>query len=315
MDSITQAALGAAIGQSILGKKASPKGAILGAAIATIPDLDVLLYAIYEPYEMLSIHRGLSHSILFSLIGGVIISYILSTWEKLKNISLLRLLFFTWLCLITHSLLDTFTAYGTQLLMPFSDVRIGFDSINVVDPLYTVPLLIGLILSLWKKKHQFNNWGLILSTIYLGFTLINKQHVHSNLEAIFTSKGINYQQLLSMPVGIANLNWYGVARTSDSIHMRKYSVLNDDDTEVFSFPINDFLLDEIEPEVAEIMRWFAKGYYTVEKIDNVIRIYNLQVDMRGVISTDKTYAPTAGYFEFTKQNDSLIYSTGTIVIE
>jgi len=43
MDSITHIVLGAALGELILRKKTGNKGAILGAIIATIPDLDVLL--------------------------------------------------------------------------------------------------------------------------------------------------------------------------------------------------------------------------------------------------------------------------------
>ncbi|MGB1248508.1 MAG: metal-dependent hydrolase, partial [Chitinophagales bacterium] len=50
---------------------------------------------------------------------------------------------FSFLALFTHVLLDAFTTYGTQLLLPFSDKRISFDSINIVDPVYTIPLLLG----------------------------------------------------------------------------------------------------------------------------------------------------------------------------
>jgi inner membrane protein len=69
MDSITQGVLGAAIGEAILGKKIGSKGAIIGAIVATIPDLDVILYLFYSKFEMLSIHRGFSHSIVFSILG------------------------------------------------------------------------------------------------------------------------------------------------------------------------------------------------------------------------------------------------------
>ena len=52
MDSLTQATLGAAIGQALLGKKIGGKAAILGAVVATIPDLDVALYLFYSKFEM-----------------------------------------------------------------------------------------------------------------------------------------------------------------------------------------------------------------------------------------------------------------------
>jgi inner membrane protein len=312
MDSITQAVLGAAIGQSMLGAKIQKKGIILGAIIATIPDLDVILYLFYDSYEMLSIHRGLSHSILFSFIGAFLIAYVLSKWKWTKTISFLYFLLFSWLCLITHILLDAFTAYGTQLFLPFNNTRVSFDSINVVDPLYTVPLIIGLLICIWKKKQKFNLYGLYISAFYLIFTLINKQHVESQVSSFFTAENKEYKRLLTLPVGIANINWYGVAKDTDSIYMRKYSILNLEDEEITSFPINDKYLNDVDEEVAEKMRWFSKGFYTVEKINDKIRIYNLQVDMRGIVHNKKHFAPTIGYFEILQRGDEFEFSSGRI---
>ena len=151
MDSLTQAALGAAIGEVILGRKIGYKGAVIGAIIATIPDLDVVLIPFYSSLERISIHRGFSHSILFSLIGSILIAFILTKLKWTKQISYVRLLIFCWLALFTHMLLDAFTTYGTQLLLPFSNYRVSFDSVNIVDPFYTLPLLLGLILSAWLQ--------------------------------------------------------------------------------------------------------------------------------------------------------------------
>jgi len=312
MDSITQAVLGAAIGQSMLGNKIQKKGLILGAIIATIPDLDVILYLFYDSYEMLSIHRGISHSILFSFIGAFLITYLLSKWKLTKHISFLYLMLFSWLCLITHNLLDSFTAYGTQLFLPFNNNRVSFDSINVVDPLYTIPLIIGLILCIRKNKPKLNHYGLLFSSLYLIFTLINKQHVESQFSSIFSSDKIEYNSLLTIPVGVANINWYGVSKSVDSIYMRKYSIFNTEYYETFSFPINEKYLNEVDKEVAEKMRWFSKGFYTVEKVNDKIRIFNLQVDMRGVVNDKKHFAPTIGYFEISKQADNIEFSPGSI---
>ena len=50
----------------------------------------------------------------------------------------------TGLTLLAHPVLDAFTVYGTQLLLPFSDYPAGLGSIFIIDPLFTVPLLAGL---------------------------------------------------------------------------------------------------------------------------------------------------------------------------
>jgi len=321
MDSLTQATLGAAIGEATLGKHIGNKGAVLGAIVATIPDLDVALYLLYDKFEMLSIHRGFSHSIVFSIIGAFLIAYVLQRIKWTKLVSYQRLWIFTWLALFTHILLDTFTAYGTQLFLPFSDWRVGFDSINVVDPVYTVPLLIGLICSLFIFKNQpsraiYNQIGITISTLYLLATLGVKNHVEKHIKTELAEQNISYHSLLTMPVGIANINWYGVAKTSEGLYMQKYSVLNNDQVPFEYFPSNDYLLEGVNPELVDRMKWFAKGFYTVVKDDDQLRFYNLQVDMRGIIQNDVIKAPTAGYFIIIPKKDGgFKFTSGTHEIE
>ena len=320
MDSITQAVLGGAIGESYLGNKIGKKGAIVGAIVATIPDLDVILYLFYDKLDMLSIHRGFSHSIAFSIIGSILIAHILSKLKWFQKIKFVSLIIFSWLCLFTHMLLDTFTAYGTQLFLPFSNKRLGFDSINVVDPIYTIPLICGLVLSLWiykseSKKSNYNTYGLIISSLYLAFTLINKEFVIADISKRLSSEKIEYNSLLTMPVGLANVNWYGVAKGRDSIYMLKHSILSDTHNAIEAFPINDQYLNLIDRHIAQGMRWFAKGYYTVQKNADTLRIYNLQVDMRGIIKSKGIKAPTAGYFEIYNKNGKSILRSGTVMKE
>lgn len=317
MDSLTQAALGAAIGEAALGKKIGTKGAMLGAVVATIPDLDVALFLFYDKFEMLSIHRGFSHSILFSIFGAFLLAYIFQRIKWTKEISFIRLCFFSWLALFTHMLLDTFTAYGTQLFLPFSDKRIGFDSVNVVDPVYTIPLLFGLLGSLYFYKNKpnraaFNTIGIVVSSLYLMGTLVIKNQVEKHFKTELTSQKIDYNSLLTMPVGIANINWYGVAKTNDGIYMHKYSIFQQQQLPFEYFPTNDFLLKGVNPNLVGRMKWFAKGFYTVEKDNDQLRFYNLQVDMRGIIKTDSIKAPTAGYFIIIpKKNGDFEFSSGT----
>lgn len=310
MDSLTQAALGAAIGEAVLGEKIGRKSAILGAIIATIPDLDVFLYLFYDKFEMLSIHRGFSHSILFSLLGAFLIAYILQRIKWTRKVSYFRLWIFSWLALFTHILLDTFTAYGTQLFLPFSNERIGFDSVNVVDPVYTIPLLLGLFFSLFifknhPKRAVYNYIGLIISTLYLIGTLGIKSHVNHYFQKELAEQGIAYNSLLTMPVGSANINWYGVAKSKDSLYMQKYSILHGSYFPFEKFAINNQLLNGLDEQLVYKMKWFAQGFYTVAKDENssALRFYNLQVDMRGIIKKDGFKAPTAGYFIIIPQAD------------
>jgi len=131
---------------------------------------------------------------------------------------------------------------------------VGFDSINVVDPVYTVPLLIGLICSLFIFKNQpsraiYNQIGITISTLYLLATLGVKNHVEKHIKTELAEQNISYHSLLTMPVGIANINWYGVAKTSEGLYMQKYSVLNNDQVPFEYFPSNDYLLEGVKKMV------------------------------------------------------------------
>lgn len=308
MDSISQAALGAAIGEVLLGKKLGNKGAFIGATIATIPDLDVILMPFYDNLERISIHRGYSHSIVFTIIAALTISFALKKTQLFEKISFQRTWWFTWLALITHLLLDTFTSYGTQLFLPFSNYRASFDSVNIVDPLYTVPLLIGLFLSVyWFKnspqRSKYAAWALVISTSYLLGTLVIKQSVTQQIKQNLSVQSIAYESLTTLPVAIASVNWYGVAKSKDSLYLGKYSIWEQNKVNFEAFPINDALLDGLDESLVYTLKWFAKGRYTVAQTGNKIRFYNLQCDMQGIQNVEGEKMPTAFYFEITVQEE------------
>jgi inner membrane protein len=308
MDSVSQAALGAAIGEVILGKKLGNKGALLGAIVATIPDLDVILVPFYDNLERISIHRGYSHSIVFTIIAALGIAFLLKKMKSFEGISFQRTWWFSWLALVTHLLLDTFTSYGTQLFLPFSNYRASFDSVNIVDPLYTVPLLVGLFLSLYRfrnvvNRHKYTAWGLAISTVYLLVTLGIKQYVNQEVKQNLLVQSIPYESLTTVPVAFGSVNWYGVAKSKDSLYLGKYSILKQKEIHFEAFSINEALLNELDDKLVYTLKWFAKGRYVVAKTGNKIRFYNLQCDMQGVQNVEGEKMPTAFYFEITMKKE------------
>lgn len=316
MDSLTQAALGASIGEAMFGKNIGNKGAIAGAIIATIPDLDVVFLPMYSDVARLSIHRGFSHSIVFSIIAAILITLLLSRLKWGKGLSKFRLGLFAFLALFTHIMLDAFTTYGTQLLLPLSDYRVGFDSINVVDPVYTLPLLIGLLLSLTlyrnsDKRKVSNTVGLVVSTVYLSLTLGVKAHVSSKFEAKMIELDSPYSKLLTVPVSIGSMNWYGVAKSEGGIWLGRYSLLENEPLNMTWFESDEQLLSSYDKELVDRLKWFAKGFYVVRKSEFGFRFYNLQVDMQGIKDLGNEQAPTAFYFEVQTKNEGYQLNVGS----
>ncbi len=304
MDSITQAVLGAAVGEAILGKKTGRKAAILGAAGGTIPDLDVVLLPFFNDLQRISIHRGYSHSILFSVLGAFLIAWILSRVKWTREVAFGRLWWFGFMVLFTHMLLDAFTTYGTQLLLPFTDYRVSFDSITIVDPVYTLPLTAGLSTGLFfYKKYPgrmvANYLGLGVSTLYLLFTLVHKQQIEERFGEELAKQGIVFDKMLTVPVSAANLVWYGVAKDGQGLHIGRYVAGQEEPVTFEFFPTNDHLLEGLDPYLIDRMKWFSQGFYTVAEHEGNIRLYNMQCDMQGIRYFGDYKAPTAFYFEIT----------------
>ena len=151
------------------------KALLVGAMLGTLPDLDVFIdYG--DVVRNFTFHRGFSHS-LFVLPGvAVAIWLVLKRWWAPVRAAPLPWLAAIGLALLTHPLLDAHTAYGTQLFWPLSVSPTSWATLFIIDPLYTVPLLIGIIAALiaghrWRWGYSINIAGLVLSTGYLLWTL------------------------------------------------------------------------------------------------------------------------------------------------
>jgi inner membrane protein len=164
MDSVTQAVLGAAVGQAVLGRRLGAKAALLGALGGTLPDLDVL-FADSASVDYFVGHRGVSHSVFFGPLLALPLAWAGARWRP--AIPFAPWWWFWMLVLLTHPLLDLFTSYGTQLLAPFSREPFAIPAISIIDPVYTLTLALGLGLAL-RGRHAALPAAFVLSSAYLG---------------------------------------------------------------------------------------------------------------------------------------------------
>ena len=188
MDSVTQFALGAAIGESVLGKKVGRLAPIWGGICGTIPDLDVF-FPYSGPVEAFTYHRGATHSLfVLALLTPVVVALIMKLHPKTReHIRMWFLLVF--LALTTHPLLDSLTVYGTQIFWPLTELPVSFPVIYIADPAYTLPLLIGVLCAICmardsRFRHVLNTVGIVLSSAYLLWGAMAKSHI----DAVFADK-------------------------------------------------------------------------------------------------------------------------------
>ena len=313
MDSLTQIVLGAACGEIALGKKIGNKSLLFGAIGGTIPDLDVfvgrLLYS--NEIDIMAFHRGFMHSVLFAFLGAFVFGYLfykLYNRGKRKHTTILKdwvWLFF--LSILTHLFLDVFTPYGTQLFAPFSNYRVAFSTISVVDPLYTLPFLLILIVAMFFKRNskKRNNWvkaSLYISSAYILFTIANKFYINTVFEKSFKKAGIVYKRFSTQPTIFNNILWYSVAETDSDYKVAFYSLFDKAKVanNILSVPKNHDLIPSENSEIKKLS-WFSNHYYNLIKNDSteVIR-YN---DLRYPLLNEDDLSSFVFSFKLKKENN------------
>lgn len=310
MDSLTQIVLGAAVGEAVLGKKVGNKAMFYGAIAGTIPDLDVLANYLTDTVTAIEWHRGLSHSIFFSVLFAPIFGWLIfklerngpATWKD-----------WSWLMfwgLFTHPILDAFTTWGTQLFWPF-DLRLAFQSIFVIDPLYTLPFLMFLIMALRQKRdsplrRRYNTLGLIVSSAYLGLTLVLKGIAFKKITDSLDSQGIAYHEMDVRPSPFNTILWSANVDAGDAYLIGNYSFFDNNPVQFRSYPKNHELLGVMagNEKVLRLIN-ITEGWFTINRKDGQLFFNDLRF---GLMSLD----PEETQFAF---NYKLVSKEGELLVE
>ncbi len=288
MDSLTQIVLGAAVGEAVLGKKVGNRAMLWGAIAGTIPDLDTFARLLTDTITATEMHRGFSHSIIFSVLMAPLLGWLVHRIKKRPDVGWKgwSTLFF-W-GLFTHPLLDAFTTWGTQLFWPF-DVRLAFNTIFVIDPLYTVPFLVCLVIAAFKKKGTFsrkriNNLGMYLSSGYMVITLLLKWGAHTKITEALEEQNITYSKMSTRPAPMNTILWNANVDAGDTYLIGDYSFFDSQPVTFTAYPKKREASQQlaVTDEVQRLIN-ISEGWYILEQ-ENEQWIYN---DLRfGLISID-----------------------------
>lgn len=287
MDSVTQFALGASIGEATLGRKIGNRAAIIGGVIATLPDLDSFI-PWNDAVASFTYHRSATHSLLILTAVTPLLWWILLTLQPALQAYRQRALWLVFLVLITHPLLDAFTVYGTQLFWPISDYPVSGSTIFIVDPAYTLWLLIGFIAALVCSRtsmlgHRLNTAGLVLSSLYLGWTVVAKIGVDNNVKKLLAQQRIQYNQLMSTPAPFTTLNWRIIGRDNSGYFDSYYSVFGDNSAMLVNhYPSDENLLLTLADHwPVSRLRTFTHGFYRVSNSGGDIVVTDLRMGLEG----------------------------------
>jgi len=297
MDSLTQIVLGAAVGEAVLGKKVGNKAMLYGAIAGTIPDLDVLARFFVDTVTATEWHRGFSHSIFFSVLFAPIFGWLV--W-KINRKSKASFSDWSWLMfwgLFTHPILDAFTTWGTQLFWPFK-TRLAFQNIFVIDPLYTLPFLMFLLVAMFQKRaspkrRKYNNLGLILSSTYLLITLILKGFAYKQFVHNLNEQNISFQEMDIRPAPFSTILWTANIDTPNAYLIGNYSFFDSKPIEFVPYAKNHELLGSLvtNDKIARLID-IAEGWYTISEENDTLLFNDLRFGLLSLKPEETKFAFT-----------------------
>ena len=276
MDPLSQAALGASLSQSFAAdRKKQVSAMVIGALAGMAPDLDIFINSDSDPLLFLEYHRQFTHSLIFIPFGALLCAFVFYPFAK-KKLSFKQIYLFSFLAYATHGLLDACTSYGTQLFWPFTNERIAWNVVSIVDPLFTLPVLFLVILAAYKKNSRYARMAFIYAVIFLSLGAIQKNRAENVLAELALQRGHQIERSHIKPSFANRHLWKLIYEYDGRFYVDAVTLLWD--TDIISgasirklnvqkdfpwLPDNSQQAKDIER-----FRWFSNDYLAVSVNDN-----------------------------------------------
>jgi inner membrane protein len=276
LDTFTHGLLGAAASQAIFGKKLPRSAGLIGLVAGMAPDLDLFMGSGSDPVASIVYHRQFTHSLIFIPLGALLVSLLFMWMKPYKGV---RWTVFgaAFVGYGLHGLLDACTSYGTLLLWPFSYRRVAWDIIAIVDPIFTVTVLVGILWTMLGQRARPARVAVCLVGIYLGFGVWQWHRAAEVQDQLAAARGHTIEHRRVMPVPGSLVSWRAVYIAAGHIYVDAVrvpwwhgpSVKPGGATRLATFDIVPRPMAERDGthRVFEVFTWFADGL--IAPIDGV----------------------------------------------
>ena len=223
MDPVTHLLAGAAVARVVAGRPLGTAAILPGIVGGLLPDVDAAIRSSADPLLYAEFHRHFTHSLVFIPIGGLVAGL---PWLVRRAT---RRQWRAWLAAATagyatHGVLDAATTYGTLLLWPFSAVRVSWDAIAIVDPLFTLVLAAGVALA-WFRRHPLPAVAaLVLCGGYLSAGATARDRALAVQRQIAAERGHTIARGAIFPGFASNLLWRSLYLAGGTLHMDRIRV-------------------------------------------------------------------------------------------
>ncbi len=300
MDPLSQGTVGAAFAQSTANKNNILKIGIVGFLAGLAPDLDVLIQSSNDPILFLEFHRQFTHSLFFIPFGSLIVALLVFPLVR-SSMNLKTVYLASFLGYATHGLLDACTSYGTQLFWPFSNERVTWNNISIVDPLFTVPILIFVGIAIKTRKRVFSYFAIGWITFYLSLGFVQYERALSAAIELANSRGHNAERLTLKPSFGNIILWKSIYQHEETFYVdairtvESSSWCSGESIRIFDYQYHLPNLDKESQQKRDIerFRWFSQDYLGFNEDLNLVTdirysmIPNQIAPMWGLVIDDK----------------------------
>ena len=277
MDPLSQGTVGAAFAQSVANKNNIFKIGFIGFLAGLTPDLDVLIKSSTDPILSLEYHRQFTHSLFFIPFGSLIFTILIFPLVK-SSLSLKTVYFASLLGYSTHGLLDACTSYGTQLFWPFSNERVSWNNISIVDPLFTIPILILLGVAIKTKKKIFSFFGIGWIIFYLSIGFVQYERALSAAIELASKRGHSAERLTLKPSFGNLILWKSIYKYKETFYVDAIRTVQSstwclgETIRVFDYKYHLPDLDKESQQKKDIerFRWFSQDYLGYDKEKKIV---------------------------------------------
>jgi inner membrane protein len=265
MDPVSQAFAGATFSQSLARINNSQKTAFLAGALSGMAaDLDAFIRSGTDSLLFLEYHRQFTHSLIFIPLGALVCAAVVSL--LLRNRTDFRQLYIY--CLLgyaTHGLLDACTSYGTQLFWPFTDYRVAWDIISIIDPLFTVPIMLLVLAGVATGRQRFPRIALLYGLVYLALGYFQHERAMQALTLLAGERNHTANRPTVKPT-LGNLYLWKLIYEHDgryyidAARVGRTIELIPGDSVSSHIEVNGLNPDSTQAKDIERFRWFSSGY-------------------------------------------------------
>ena len=182
---------------------------------------------------------------------------------------------FSFLGYATHGLLDACTSYGTQLFWPFSDIRVAWNSVSIIDPFFTLPIVVLVAASAIRKRSLYARIAFVYAVIFLSAGVMQKMRAEQSLYELAESRGHQIKRKQVKPTFANRHVWKLIYESDDRYYvdavrlLLEPAIIEGDSIRKLDAK-RDFPWlpqDSQHAQDIERFRWFSDDFVAVHKDD------------------------------------------------